>query len=45
MPGAGAATMKTQELQEVMARFDVFDNALLFHAYKPYIRVSAQAWC
>ncbi len=30
--------MKTQELQEVMARFDVFDNALLFHAYKPYMR-------
>jgi hypothetical protein len=38
MPGMGGATMKTQELQGVMACYDVFDNALRFHAYKPYMR-------
>lgn len=30
--------METDELQEVMAEFDVFDNALLSHGYKPYMR-------
>lgn len=30
--------MKDQELREMMERFDVFDNALLFHSYKPYMR-------
>jgi hypothetical protein len=30
--------MNTQELQSVMERFDVFDNALLSHGYKDYMR-------
>lgn len=30
--------METAELQEVMAEFDVFDNALLSHGYKTYMR-------
>jgi hypothetical protein len=30
--------METRELEEIMAAFDLFDNALLFHAYKPYMR-------
>ena len=30
--------MKAPELQEVMTTFDVFDNALLSHGYRPYMR-------
>lgn len=30
--------MKEQELRGLMERYDVFDNALLFHSYRPYMR-------
>jgi hypothetical protein len=30
--------MEVAELQEVMAEFNIFDNALLSHGYKPYMR-------
>ncbi len=30
--------MKEQELRGVMERYDIFDNALLFHSYRPYMR-------
>jgi hypothetical protein len=30
--------MKEQELRSLLEQYDVFDNALLFHSYKPYMR-------
>jgi hypothetical protein len=30
--------MKTEELRTVMEEFGLYDNALLFHAYRPYMR-------